>query len=335
MSLKIKYLSIIVILGTTLSCVPTRQFKELQENHLKCNEERDRLKNTNESLTVNNTELGSTIEFLQLEISELVADSTKRSETLQELRRNYLQLDQRYSDLQKAQDELIKGNVEETKKLLTELQKAQEDLQIKEDELRELEISLNEKRENLDILNTELEERNKRMLELEEILYKKDSAVNVLKNNVSAALMGFEGEGLTIRLQNGKVYVSLEEQLLFGSGSTRVDPEGISALKKLAKVLEENPDINIMIEGHTDDVPYISDESIKDNWDLSVKRATAIVRILLEDSAIDPRRLVAAGRGEFMPVDPSDTDEARQKNRRTEIILTPKLDELFKILENN
>ena len=335
MSLKIKYLSIIVLLGSTLSCVPTRQFKELQEKHIKCNEERDRLKYANENLTVSNTELGSKIESLQQEISDLIADSTLRSETLLELRRNYSQLDQRYSDLQKAQDELIKGNVQETKKLLTELQKAQEDLQIKEDELRELEISLNEKRENLDILNNELEERNKRMLELEEILYKKDSVVNVLKNKVSAALMGFEGDGLTVRLQNGKVYVSLEEQLLFGSGSTRVDPEGINALKKLARVLEENPDISIMIEGHTDDVPYISDESIKDNWDLSVKRATAIVRILLDDSAIDPRRLMAAGRGEFMPVDPADTDEARQKNRRTEIILTPKLDELFKILENN
>jgi chemotaxis protein MotB len=170
---------------------------------------------------------------------------------------------------------------------------------------------------------------------MERILSRKDSIVNNLKNKVSDALLGFENNGLTIKIVNGKVYVSLEEKLLFKSGSFMVGPDGVKALKKLAKVLEQNADINIMIEGHTDDVPYHADAAIKDNWDLSVKRATSIVRILLDGTSIDPKRLTAAGRGQFVPVDKAKTAEALQKNRRTEIILSPKLDELFKILENN
>jgi chemotaxis protein MotB len=127
--------------------------------------------------------------------------------------------------------------------------------------------------------------------------------------------------------------VSLEEKLLFPSGSIVVDPKGAMALKKLAEVLEKNPEISITIEGHTDDVPVIPGSSFRDNWDLSVLRATSVVRILLEGTTIDPKRLTASGRGEFFPVDPSKTAEARQKNRRTEIILSPKLEVLYKLIE--
>jgi chemotaxis protein MotB len=158
--------------------------------------------------------------------------------------------------------------------------------------------------------------------------------VDALKQKVSAALMGFEGQGLTVTKKNGKIYVSLEEQLLFGSGSTTVDAKGVSALKKLAAVLEQNPDINITVEGHTDDVPVVPGSQLVDNWDLSVRRATSIIRILTENSSINPKRLTASGRGEYMPVNTAKSAEARQKNRRTEIILTPNLDDLFEILEN-
>ena len=157
--------------------------------------------------------------------------------------------------------------------------------------------------------------------------------MNALRDIVSKALYGFEGQGLTVNIKNGKVYVSLEEQLLFKSGSTEVDSRGVDALKRLARVLEQNPEINIMIEGHTDDVPIRRGGTIKDNWDLSVLRATSIVRILLDGARIDPTRLTTSGRGEYLPVDPASSPEARRKNRRTEIILSPKLDELFKILE--
>ena len=138
---------------------------------------------------------------------------------------------------------------------------------------------------------------------------------------------------LTVTRKDGRVYVSMEEKLLFQSGSTQVDPNGVRALRQLAAVLAKNPDINITIEGHTDDVPFRKGSSIKDNWDLSVLRATSIVRILLDGSNVNPRRLTVSGRGEFYPVDPADTPEARRKNRRTEIILSPDFTELFRILD--
>ena len=269
-------------------------------------------------------------------MARLNEDIEKKSDELDQLHKDNNKLNRRFFDLQKAQEELIKGNVKETKRLLKQLQATQEDLQKREDRLRELEKTQAAEKSNLEALRYELDKRNTRLVELEKILFKKDSVVNALKDKVSSALLGFENNGLTITIKNGKVYVSLEEQLLFKTGSTVVDPKGVTALKDLARVLEQNPDINIMIEGHTDDVPYRSGGGpIKDNWDLSVKRATAIVRILLDDSKIDPKRFIAAGRGEFLPVDPAKTAEARQKNRRTEIILTPKLDELFRILETN
>jgi chemotaxis protein MotB len=134
-------------------------------------------------------------------------------------------------------------------------------------------------------------------------------------------------------MKNGKVYVSLEEKLLFKSASWDIDANGRNALKKLGGVLERNPDIQIMIEGHTDNVPYNPGSGqLKDNWDLSVKRATTIVRELVSGSKIDPKRLTASGRSEYMPVDERNTSDARQKNRRTEIVLTPDLSELYELI---
>ena len=332
-----KLFFLVVLIGfLAISCVSTKQYKELQETSQKYLSERDLLKGENQKLSVNNTEMKSRLAELESDITALQEDIDGKKEELAQLQKDHNLLNRRYFDLQTAQEDLIKGNVKETRKLLRELQTTQETLMSKEEELRQLENSLNTKKTNLEELQFELAERNARLIELENILIRKDSAVHALKEKVTNALLGFENNGLTITLKNGKVYVSLEEQLLFKTGSTDVDQNGVNALKKLAMVLESNPDINIMIEGHTDDVPYVtSGGPIKDNWDLSVKRATAIVRILLDDSTIDPRRLIAAGRGEFMPIDPDKTPEARKKNRRTEIILTPKLDELFRILENN
>lgn len=211
----------------------------------------------------------------------------------------------------------------------------QEQVLKKQDELKQLASVLNGQKKELDQLNEELKKREARVNELEQVLKSKDEAVNNLKKILSDALLGFEGKGLTITQKNRKVYVSMDESLLFASGSTNVEAKGAEALKKLAKVLEQNTDINILIEGHTDDVPMIGKGEIKDNWDLSVMRATSIVKIIIKNSKIDPKRLSAAGRGEYFPLDPSKTPEARKKNRRTEIILTPKLDELFKVLNTN
>lgn len=140
------------------------------------------------------------------------------------------------------------------------------------------------------------------------------------------ALKGVNEGDLSIEMKNGKVYVTLSNKLLFTSGSTVVDEAGKNALSKLANVLNDNKDIHVMVEGHTD-----TDKGL-DNWDLSVKRATSIVRILSDDYKVDPTRVTASGRGEFMPVASNKTAEGKGKNRRTEIILTPNLDELFTIL---
>jgi chemotaxis protein MotB len=211
----------------------------------------------------------------------------------------------------------------------------QEQLLKKQDELAGLEIRLKKQQQELDALAAELKKREARVAELEDILKKKDQAAEDLKKKLSDALYNFENKGLTITQKNGKVYVSMEESLLFASGKTSVEPKGIEALKNLAKVLEQNPDINVMVEGHTDDVPMKGAGEIKDNWDLSVMRATSVTKIILSGANIDAKRITAAGRGEFFPLDPAKTPEARKKNRRTEIILTPKLDELLKVLGNN
>ncbi len=330
---KIIFFSSLVFLF--FSCVSPRQFTALQKENNDCQSERELLRNENEKLTVDNTELTSRLGVLQKEKDKWGKDSLKRMEEIARLQNENNQLDKRYEDLRKAQESLVEGSTSETKKLLSQLQTTQDNLYKKEDDLNNLSARLETERKNLDNLKQQLESRNARLIELEGILSRKDSAVVALKNKVSNALLGFEGKGLKVTQKNGKVYVSLEEKLLFPSGSTDVDPNGVNALKQLARVLEQNPDINITIEGHTDDVPVIPGSKYKDNWDLSVQRATSIVRILLDGTNIDPKRLTAAGRSQYLPVDPAKTPEARQKNRRTEIILTPNLDELFKILDSN
>jgi chemotaxis protein MotB len=246
---------------------------------------------------------------------------------------DYNKISTKYTELQNAQEDLIKGNVKETQKLLTELQTAQENLQKKEDLLRQLEQNLDTKKASLDELTFELDKRNARLAELEKILDAQKKIVQDLKSKVSEALLGFENNGLTVTMKNGKVYVSLDEKLLFKSASWDIDANGKNALKKLAGVLEKNQDIQVMIEGHTDNIPYNPGNSqLKDNWDLSVKRATTVIRVLLEGSTIDAKRLTASGRSQYLPVDERNTDDARQKNRRTEIILTPDLTELYNLI---
>ncbi len=298
--------------------------------------ERDNLLAENEKLTVTNTEISSQISKLKDEWERLSREQESRAEELDRMEKEYQLMKRGYFDLQRAQEELVKGNNRETRRLLKELQNTQEDLQAREDMLRELEKSLGEKKRNLEELQYEVEKRNARLLELEQILNQKDEMMAEIKSKVSRALLGFENNGLTITQKNGNVYVSMDEKLLFKSGSWTVDQRGVQAIRNIADVLEQNTDINIMIEGHTDNVSYNSKSGqIQDNWDLSVKRATSIVKILLDNSTIDPKRVTASGRGEFYPLDLSNTAEARQKNRRTEIILTPNLDELYKILDLN
>lgn len=324
-----------ILAGTLFSCVPARKFEELQAKQKKCEQEGAQLKTSNQGLETQVNEMKVQIEGIGKQIIGLQNDTTILGTSIRLKASQYGQLSANYENLIAQNKQFLAGSASENKKLIGQLQATQEDLIKKQDELKVLENELNGKKQNLDELKTELQKREARVNELESVLKKKDEAVEDLKRKVSAALLGFENKGLTITQKNGKIYVSLDESLLFASGSTAVEAKGVEALKKLAKVLEQNEDINIMVEGHTDDVPMKGVGEIKDNWDLSVIRATSIVKILVNNSKTDPRRLTAAGRGEYMPIDVTKTPEGRKKNRRTEIILAPKLDELLKILETN
>ncbi|MCX6300616.1 MAG: OmpA family protein [Bacteroidia bacterium] len=325
--------AVLLVAISAISCVSGRKFKSLQDTSKQFMNERDDFKTDNISLEMANRELETKIALLEKDMSgtreEIESVKAERDKALEE----YNSISAKYNDLQNAQEDLIRGNVKETQKLLAELQAAQANLQAKEDLLRQLEETLDTKKASLDELTFELEKRNARMLELEKVLDAQKKIVQDLKNKVSEALLGFENNGLTVTMKNGKVYVSLDEKLLFKSASWEIDANGRNALKKLSGVLERNPDIQIMIEGHTDNVPYNPGSGqLRDNWDLSVKRATTVVRTLLEGSKIDPKRLTAAGRSEYIPVDPANTSDARQKNRRTEIVLTPDLTELYELI---
>ena len=326
---------IYILVGVALlgSCVPTGEFTQVTDKNKVIQKDRDDLMAENEQLTVENREMRARIDDVEEQKKKFIEDSIRIHNRVIELEAETTQLERQYADLEATHDALLRGNARETRRLLNELQTTQEDLVIKQQLLKELEANVAGQRQDVNRLQAELETRNARLMEMEEMLYAKDKVLDDLREKVAEALMGFEGQGLTVTRRDGKVYVSLDEKLLFKSGSTVVDPNGVKALRQLAVVLAGNPEIDIMIEGHTDDVPFRKGSSIKDNWDLSVLRATSIVRILLDGSGIEPTRLTVAGRGEFLPVDPAKTPEARRKNRRTEIILSPDLSEVFKILE--
>ena len=333
---------LISLIFVFFSCVPLKQYKDLKTKNQQCEDERAYLKNQQKELTEKINELTIKIDKLNKQVSDLTLDTASLGSTKRMLTGQLNRMTKLNEELNQL---LKKKNFEataENKKLLEQLQQLQESLLKKEDELKAMEREINKRKFNLDSLMAELnskteqlEKKSARLVELEGMLNKKDSAAKALKEKVTKALKGYEGQGLSVTYKNGKVYVSMEEKLLFQSGRWEVDAKGQKAIKDLALILEKNPDVNIVIEGHTDDVPYKGTSGVEDNWDLSTKRATAVLKILLANSKIDPKRVTASGRGEYLPIEANKTPEARAKNRRTEIILTPKLDEIFKILESN
>ena len=215
---------------------------------------------------------------------------------------------------------------------LTEQQRKYDDLmKMAGEEVENLSNHLMQKESELADKEGLLKDREARLRVLEDIVKRQDELMNALSDRIKNALLGFDADELSVEMRDGKVYVSMSDKLLFRSGSDAVEAKGQEALAKLADVLQRNADISILIEGHTDSVP-ISTNRFRDNWDLSAARATSVVRILTNNKSLDPDRLTAAGRGEFSPIAPNDTREGRAKNRRTEIILAPKLDELMKLL---
>jgi chemotaxis protein MotB len=268
------------------------------------------------------------IQNLNSATAKLREDSTRTQDLYNKNKVLLDDLFDKYDRLNKSYNNLLSNSAAEAGSLSKNLSQ-------KERELLALEQNLLANKAQVDKLSADLSAREKRLGELEQILKEKDEAVNNLRDKVNKALLGFKDSGLTVDVRNGKVYVSLAEKLLFKSGSYAIDPKGVEALTRLAGALKDQQDINVMVEGHTDDVPVAKGNAcIDDNWDLSVLRATSIVNTLVS-KGVNPARLIAAGKGEFSPVEAVKTAEARQKNRRTEIILTPKLDELFQILDAN
>lgn len=330
-----KKIIVLAIAVGLASCVPQRLLEESKAKEENCQKELAAIK---KSAQENETKLAELTE--KFEANEKATVGLKRDTSI--IGSNYRNLTSKYDKLNILNEQLLDrlnklmaGAEKDNAKLSSDLQLTQEQLLKKQDELKALELKLNKQQQDLEALAAELKKREARVSELEDILKKKDQAANDLKKKLSDALYNFENKGLTITQKNGKVYVSMDESLLFASGKTNVEPKGVEALKNVAKVLEQNVDINVMVEGHTDDVPMKGAGEIKDNWDLSVMRATSVTKIMLSSANIDAKRITSAGRGEFFPLDPAKTPEARKKNRRTEIILTPKLDELLKVLGNN
>ncbi|MDP9077930.1 MAG: OmpA family protein [Bacteroidota bacterium] len=182
-------------------------------------------------------------------------------------------------------------------------------------------------------LSSDLKKREARLKEVEDALHKRDEATNALKDKLQKALLGFQQNGLSVDIRKGKVYVSLTDKLLFPSGSIVIDARGKQALEQLAIVLNKETEINIAVEGHTDDKKVINLGQIKDNWDLSVLRSTSVCRYLTEVEKIDPKRLTATGKSQYQPIDTGNSADARTHNRRIEIILSPKLDELYNLIK--
>jgi chemotaxis protein MotB len=334
MTMRFKIIGL-AILATVFfaTCVPQRKFLEEQTKRQAAEAERDKLKAENSDYATKSAELDQQLADYKKQVTGLLGDTTGCGMRYRLLSSQYDQLTANYELLLKQNKELMSRQTSENNSLVGKLNMTQEQLIQKEDSLKRMQVNLYAQKKSLDSLNAELKKREMRVMELQTALAAKDSAINAIQLKVKKALMSFEGKGLHVHDTLGKVYVSMDEKLLFASGSTVVQPEGVKALKSLAKVLEDNPDINIMVEGHTDDVPFKGSGDMKDNWDLSVMRATSVVKILLANGNINPKRITAAGRGEYYPLDPAKTPEARSKNRRTEIILTPKLDELFKVLD--
>ena len=240
-----------------------------------------------------------------IRIDDLTESNSKLTAELETLRNEKAQLENENATLNERYQKLLVDGSAEASRMLRQLEENQK----------------------------QLRDREERMQELEQMLRAREEAIVAIRRQVADALLGFDGKGLSISTRDGKVYVSMDDKLLFKSGSFQIDPNGAQAVRDLAVVLAENPDINIMVEGHTDDVPYRPNGNLQDNLDLSVKRATTVTRLLLENKDIAPERIVSAGRGEYLPVEKAKTAEARAKNRRTEIILTPKFDELMRMLD--
>ena len=328
-----RILTLILCFLTLSSCITPKVYNELLEKHeiakknLSKNEKL--ILDLKEKIDVNERNITK----LSNSVDKLRGDSANLNNDLLVCQNKYDELSKTYDLLTSKSSRYMAEKAKETKQLLEQLEKTQSDLFAKEDELKKSSSVLEEKERKLLESKNELELRSLRVAELEAIINRKDSMVTALKQKISKALIGLEGDGLSIVQRNGKVYISLEEDLLFASGKYEINQSGKQAINRLSDVLSFQKDLEILVEGHTDSIPLSGRGLVKDNWDLSVMRATSVVKQLTLNSNIDPSQLIAAGRSEFIPIMSNSSSEGRSKNRRIEMIISPKLDDLFKLLE--
>ena len=315
----LKKLSLIaLIVSLTTSCVSKKIYTDLENKYADLKKEHRQLSDDNASLTETLNKAQNDFTKLQKEYDDVVAQRDRLQSDYDATKTSLDNLKASYDALEKNSSTAIAENSKKNRELLAQLEAKEQ--------------ALAAENARLAALKKELEDRSQRVAELERMIASKDAAMTKLKDAISKALTNFEGKGLTVEQRGGKVYVSMENKLLFESGSWAVGSNGKEAVKQLGSVLAENPDIAILIEGHTDNVPYTGSGQLSGNWDLSTKRATAIVNILRENASIRPENLTAAGRGEYAPIASNETAEGKAKNRRIEVILTPKLDEISKLL---
>jgi chemotaxis protein MotB len=301
----------LLVLALSTSCVSKKIYTDLENKYTDLKKENRSLSDENANLLKDKNQLGLDRDALKNDLSKLKSERDKLTADQKALNEKMARLQDSYSALEKNSNDALQSNLKKNRDLLAELEAKGKALSIEQERLNK---------------------NAQRLKELEDMIAAKEATMRKLKETLSKALNGFEGKGLTVEQKNGKVYVSMENKLLFNSGSWAVSSEGKKAVVELGKVLGDNPDISVLIEGHTDNDPYGGSGPIADNWDLSTKRATAIVGILSENKVINKKSLTAAGRGEFSPLATNETADGKAKNRRIEIILTPRLDEIAEML---
>ncbi|MDA9334609.1 OmpA family protein [Flavobacteriaceae bacterium] len=316
-----RLLILTLVISTSTSCVSSKIYKELEGKYTSLKNDYDNLSATNEDVLNDKNSLQNQLDHLQSDYDATLLERNQLQQEVIALQKKYDALNDSYTALEQNSSKAIADNVQKNRELLAQLEAK--------------ELALVTENDRLLKLKADLQERSQRIAELEALIASKDQAMRDLKNAISNALTAFEGKGLTVEQRNGNVYVSMENKLLFKSGSWAIGAEGRTAIEQLGAVLGANPDIAVLIEGHTDNDPFSSGGPIANNWDLSTKRATAIVQILRENEAINPENLTAAGRGEFAPIASNETTQGKAKNRRIEVVLTPKLDEISKLLNND
>ena len=302
-------------------CVSTQQYEALQSQLDEAEEENASLRLSRQDAEIASRELEGKLAKLKDQNTSLNEDIERIGAQAKLLREEVARLTELNDALTDQSSGRLSNIAEENRQLLEDVMRIREELQEREDRLNRLERDLNEK-------SALLEARSQRVEELESLLEARERAAEALRARLAEALLGFQGKGLNVEQRNGKVYVSMEAQLLFPSGSAQVDPVGREALAGLAEVIAEQTDLEIVVEGHTDTDQVRSTSIPRNNWELSVLRATAVVGILLENPGVDPAMLSASGRSEYHPVDASD----KAKNRRIEVILAPNLDSLYELI---